>query len=37
MKVSAALMSRLLPRRTAIGIIGRASSGLAAGPRPDGP
>jgi short-subunit dehydrogenase len=29
MKVSAALMSRLLPRRTAIGIIGRTSSGLA--------
>ncbi len=30
MKFSAALMTRLLPRRTAIGIIGRTSSGLAA-------
>ena len=36
MKFSAALMSRLLPRRTAIGIIGRTSSGLAAAP-PAGP
>jgi short-subunit dehydrogenase len=34
MKFSAALMTRLLPRRTAIGIIGRTSSGLAATPPP---
>ena len=32
MKFSAALMTRLMPRRTAIGIIGRTSSGLAAQP-----
>jgi short-subunit dehydrogenase len=32
MKFSAALLTRLLPRRTAIGIIGRTSSGLAAPP-----
>jgi short-subunit dehydrogenase len=37
MKVSAALMGRLLPRRTAIGIIGRASSGLAAPAAPQPP
>jgi hypothetical protein len=36
MKFSAALMTRLMPRRTAIGIIGRTSSGLAAQP-PEAP
>jgi short-subunit dehydrogenase len=36
MKFSATLLTRLLPRRTAIGIIGRTSSGLAA-PPPSGP